>query len=688
MEAEIHGHQERLEQKNEEGGKINEEKLFEDITDQELQKADDTISKVESLDHHAETTVTSPEIDPITENMPDDCLDLEVEKVMTSLALTLGPTCAGLLGDLEGKTCANPKAVADEVKFLTSVRKGFRLRPRTPVRQIAKKDRTDGVITTPSIFKEQVQTFTKILSPVCGDDTLARLLMTGYNYPSPMSRQIRVPVLTVEDEPAESDLESEICHECMFCERERVRHHKARDDEHVIMRQLRSPCRCFHECANANDEDVNDQKGKNYIMERFFAVQEDDQKPDDKMEIDPGISNLEIDETDQKNLEIAVKPTEEVIEVIDNTVQDIINIEDDLEFTPKRLLPTVSEHSSEKKRKRGCHADIGLPAKRVSVITTHSIPDRNPMGSLHSVEVTSPVSASYPHSMPNVQRGHFQPHRGHPRGPMYPYNMSNNIFNKQNMTNFTPISGQDPMVKMESAMSMDGYGLNHFPYRPPSSNSSSRSNYSIPRPDNRNWLPIFNAHQPRQMFNPQQSQQVYTQEEVNRMLAPGHPPGIRTAIDRLAVRFTVSRSQPEYQERQVTELLQLACELRREEEIETFYCTWKDCTKHFNRRDSLVRHLRVHVNVRPFRCERCDTRFLRSDHLRVHMLRHTGEQPFACIVCGITFGRKDMRNRHMKTIHYPDERPPKRVLDLLEGENWDDIQIDPEMLRNSTASHK
>jgi hypothetical protein len=32
MEAEIHGHQERLEQKNEEGGKVNEEKLFEDIT--------------------------------------------------------------------------------------------------------------------------------------------------------------------------------------------------------------------------------------------------------------------------------------------------------------------------------------------------------------------------------------------------------------------------------------------------------------------------------------------------------------------------------------------------------------------------------------------------------------------------------------------------------------------------------
>ena len=65
------------------------------------------------------------------------------------------------------------------------------------------------------------------------------------------------------------------------------------------------------------------------------------------------------------------------------------------------------------------------------------------------------------------------------------------------------------------------------------------------------------------------------------------------------------------------------------------------------------------------------------------MLRHTGEQPFACIVCGLTFGRKDLRNRHMKTIHYREERPPQRVLDLLEGADWDAIEIDADMLRKN-----
>ena len=62
--------------------------------------------------------------------------------------------------------------------------------------------------------------------------------------------------------------------------------------------------------------------------------------------------------------------------------------------------------------------------------------------------------------------------------------------------------------------------------------------------------------------------------------------------------------------------------MRREVDCDTFYCTWRDCVKSFNRRDSLgkffqypklspflslVRHLRVHVNVRPFKCERCGT---------------------------------------------------------------------------------
>ena len=44
-------------------------------------------------------------------------------------------------------------------------------------------------------------------------------------------------------------------------------------------------------------------------------------------------------------------------------------------------------------------------------------------------------------------------------------------------------------------------------------------------------------------------------------------------------------------------------------------------------------------------------------------------------VCGATFSRRDLRNHHMKATHYPDERPPQRVLELLEGKNWEKIPI-------------
>ena len=81
---------------------------------------------------------------------------------------------------------------------------------------------------------------------------------------------------------------------------------------------------------------------------------------------------------------------------------------------------------------------------------------------------------------------------------------------------------------------------------------------------------------------------MYSQDDLNRrIMQPGHPPRIRACIERLATRLTVSRHIKEQNEKQVSELLQLACEVKREEECETFYCTWRDCIKHFNRRDSL-----------------------------------------------------------------------------------------------------
>ena len=45
--------------------------------------------------------------------------------------------------------------------------------------------------------------------------------------------------IKVDDGIKDDDLESHICNECIFCEREKVRHHKTRQDEHTFVRQLR-----------------------------------------------------------------------------------------------------------------------------------------------------------------------------------------------------------------------------------------------------------------------------------------------------------------------------------------------------------------------------------------------------------------------------------------------------------------
>jgi len=605
-------------------------------------------------------------------------LDAEVAKTFQNrYNLSMSAVCGGLLGKLESETCANPNAAADEIRFFKRRGKrsgnAFRLRPKTPVRRIAKRNRDDASPSSPEDFKEKVAKFTEILSPVCGDDSLALLLMSGYKYASPMSRHIRVPVLGPENW-YEDELESEICQECIFCQREKVRHHKVKKDESFLVRQLRSPCRCFHECIPNEDKAEHDEPdGKKYILERFLA-----DKPSESPEF-----KVENDDTEEQfRIEEEVADDNESVEVIDvqeknkaNTeIIQIMNVES--ETIP--ILTGEAKHSSEN-RKRVCHSEHSTkhPAKRISVITPNASTDTCSAVGTSATRCSTP-SAIYPRYQLAVSS----------KTPLSMESTTNSQYNHQIQSRiFSKVSSHDSVVKIENPNNMEAYGIapaNLYPYGASGSTASSRSTYTLPPTgqESRSFMSSRSHQMCHYGVQPHQ-QQVYTQEDVNRMLAPAHPPRISACIERLAHRFKTSRSRPEHNEKQVTELLQLACEVRREEECETFYCTWIDCIKHFNRRDSLVRHLRVHVNVRPFKCERCDQRFLRSDHLRVHMLRHTGEQPFACIICGQTFARKDLRNRHMKTIHYPEEMPPQKVLDLLDGTDWNAIEKDPDMLRKA-----
>lgn len=94
-----------------------------------------------------------------------------------------------------------------------------------------------------------------------------------------MARNLQIPIYDSDDEISDNDLgldsiifficsfnslhlslglhriylnpfiESNVCNECIFCTREGIRHHKNKPNEISLIRRVRSPCRCFHECV-------------------------------------------------------------------------------------------------------------------------------------------------------------------------------------------------------------------------------------------------------------------------------------------------------------------------------------------------------------------------------------------------------------------------------------------------------
>ncbi|CAG5108341.1 Oidioi.mRNA.OKI2018_I69.chr1.g3749.t1.cds [Oikopleura dioica] len=611
--------------------------------------------------------VEDEEVAGITEKKDNEKQD-DLEK------LVLSANCGGMLGLLQARTCANPNTAAEEVNyFKTSRGKNFRLRPRTPVRKLAKRDVGDvAAPSTSEEINEAVSRFTTLLSPVVKDETLARFLVVGYKFSSPMARAIEVPVLECNDDINDDDLESDICNECVFCERDQVRHHRTKKNEHTLMRALRSPCRCSHE---------EEHKKKNYdgLVKDPTPVLEEDKE----IKVENG--------TDHKNQENQ------------NT------------NTPANSNSRAATSTSS--RKRCNHDNSETCAKRVSVImskprSTNEGDTGFNTGSRSALSVSSfttpvPSSQSYISKNPpsSSHQNHHHQHQHHHHNHQNHQNHQNRQRDQQNHAGKEilprPSAHLDqnqqaamqrnhqnqqvqplprPQFKVEPPQEFQRTPmLPHFPHGHRMGHPNFNQAMQLMQQQNS----LYSQHQqqmPAQRADSVQSMPAYLssyrmRDSMSQMIRPDHPMNIKVAFNNLALKLGISRSIPKHTEQQVTDLLQIACEVRRDQECDYFFCPWQECPKFFNRRDSLVRHLRVHVDVRSFQCEKCDQRFLRSDHLRVHMLRHTGEQPFACIVCGNTFARKDLRNRHMKATHYKNERPPQRVLDLLEGASWDDIPI-------------
>ena len=89
--------------------------------------------------------------------------------------------------------------------------------------------------------------------------------------------------------------------------------------------------------------------------------------------------------------------------------------------------------------------------------------------------------------------------------------------------------------------------------------------------------------------------------------------------------------------------------------------TCQECEKSFPCQSKLDTHVNgVHLNLKPFRCEKCDATFKRKEALKKHEdTIHAKEQkPYKCTMCDKAFNRDDHLENHKKRIHL-NAKPPK-----------------------------
>lgn len=74
------------------------------------------------------------------------------------------------------------------------------------------------------------------------------------------------------------------------------------------------------------------------------------------------------------------------------------------------------------------------------------------------------------------------------------------------------------------------------------------------------------------------------------------------------------------------------------------------CGKQFHRNEHLTKHIRTHINDRPFECDLCRKTFGRKDKLKLHMNWHNGVKPHQCPHCDRSFSQKVHMTNHTR-IH-------------------------------------
>lgn len=91
----------------------------------------------------------------------------------------------------------------------------------------------------------------------------------------------------------------------------------------------------------------------------------------------------------------------------------------------------------------------------------------------------------------------------------------------------------------------------------------------------------------------------------------------------------------------------------------SYECGWIGCDrfhgKKFVQRQKLLRHIYIHTNFKPCKCDKCGASFAVESMLKQHLRVHSGEKPFLCRTCGKRFATSSSLSIHNRV--HTGERP-------------------------------
>ncbi|XP_034642164.1 zinc finger protein 154-like [Trachemys scripta elegans] len=79
--------------------------------------------------------------------------------------------------------------------------------------------------------------------------------------------------------------------------------------------------------------------------------------------------------------------------------------------------------------------------------------------------------------------------------------------------------------------------------------------------------------------------------------------------------------------------------------------------KSYSGSSDVIRHEKMNMGPRPYKCLECGKSFRLSTHLIAHQIIHTGERPYTCSECGKSFSRRSDLIKHQRV--HTGERPYK-----------------------------